>query len=648
VKLRRGSRIPERSILAFRFSPDHDFHMLTLHPPFRDHAVLQCEKPLTVGGTAAPRASVVAILAGATSSTTADSDGRWSIQLPALAAGGPHELIVKSDGETRRCIDVLLGEVWLCSGQSNMEWTLGMLTGLEADIAEANDPLLRCFTVARQPSDQPATTVTGDWHPTTPQNARDFSATAYFFARRLRVATGRPVGVIVSAYGGSTIASWLPQSVLVSRPEYRVFVSGDVVNQTAEDGLARFTPHPYEERDPIARGWESPELDDSSWAPLPVPGYWQDRGFRHNGAVWYRRTVDLPSDWAGLDLVLEIGACDDFDETFVNGTRVGGIGPEAPNAYATRRVYPVSAGLVASGSVVIAVRIFDHWGNGGITGGVQLRVAAARQKTLFLSGEWKAKVEKALPLRAPVSGLPPSVLYNGMIHPLVGCGLRGFLWYQGESDAPRAALYRMLLPDLIATWRARWNDPLLPFGIVQLANYQATSPEPMESDWAELRDAQLRAAQTVDHTGLAVAIDAGDAENIHPPQKRPVGERLARWALATVYRQSEIPWSSPLVADHWIEADAIFVRFTHEGNGLRSRHGIPLEGFQIAGADRHWRWAKAFVIQRDIVRVSAADLKNPLAVRYAWQSNPPCTLENSAGLPASPFRTDDWPLTTLR
>ena len=622
--------------------------MLTLHPPLRDHAVLQCEKPLIISGTTAPHASVVVILASAGSTTTAGNDGRWSVQLPALPAGGPHELIVESDGETRRCIDVLLGEVWLCSGQSNMEWTLGMLAGLEADIAGANDPLLRCFTVARQPSDQPATTVTATWQLTTPQNARDFSATAYYFARPLRAATGRPVGVIISAYGGSTLASWLPQTVLASRPEYRVFASGDVVQQNAENGLARFTPHPYEGRDALAEGWESPEFDDSSWALLSVPGYWQDRGFRHNGAVWYRRSVDLPSDWAGHDLVLEIGACDDFDETFVNGVRVGGIGPESPNAYATRRVYPISAGLVASGSVIIAVRIFDHWGNGGITGGVQLRVAAAREKTLFLSGEWKAKVEKSLPLRAPISGLPPSVLFNGMIHPLVGCSLRGILWYQGESDAPRAALYRMLLPDLIATWRARWSDPMLPFGIVQLANYQAPSIEPVESDWAELRDAQLRAAQTVDHTGLAVAIDLGDAENIHPTQKRPVGERLACWALATVYHQPEIPESSPLVADHWTEADAIFVRFTHVGDGLRPRHGLPLDGFQIAGANRHWRWARASIVQRDIVRVAADDLKNPVAVRYAWQSNPPCTLENSARLPASPFRTDDWPLTTLR
>jgi sialate O-acetylesterase len=622
--------------------------MLTLHPLLGDAAVLQCEKPLVIRGVAAPLGSVTVRFAGAGDTSTADAGGQWSVQLPAFPPGGPHELVVESGGETQRRSGLVLGEVWLCSGQSNMEWTLGMLKGLEADIAEADDPLLRCFTVARVPSDEPAADITGRWQPATPRNARDFSATAYFFARRLRAATGRPVGLIVSAFGGTVIASWLPKAVLASRSEYEVFASKDTGRNGTENDTASLLPHPYEERAPVAAGWESAGLDESSWGTLPVPGYWQDCGWRHNGAVWYRCTVELSPEWVGRELALELEACDDFDETFVNGTRVGGIGPEAPNAYATRRVYAVPAALVTGRRATIAVRVFDHWGNGGITGGVLLRLATAREETLVLSGRWKAKVEKALPLRAPTGELPPAVLYNGMIHPLVGCGLRGFLWYQGESDAPRAALYRMLLPDLIATWRSLWGDPLLPFGIVQLANYQATSPEPVENDWAELRDAQLLAARTMADTGLAVTIDVGEAGDIHPGKKRPVGERLARWALATVHGRPEVPWSSPLAADHWSDSEALHVRFTHAGDGLRARDGGPLQGFQIAGADRRWRWAEATIVQRDIVRVHAAKVKDPVAVRYAWQANPLCTLENSAGLPASPFRTDDWRLTTLR
>ncbi|MBW8777537.1 MAG: 9-O-acetylesterase, partial [Stenotrophomonas sp.] len=229
--------------------------MLTLHPLCGDHAVLQCEKPLTIRGTAAPLAPVTVTLASAIVTTTADAHGRWSAPFPSQAAGGPHELVVEAAGEIRRCTDIHFGEVWLCSGQSNMEWTLGMLSGLEADIAAASDPLLRCFTVARQPADEPAATVTGLWLPTTPAHARDFSATAYFFARRLRAATGRPVGIVVAAYGGSAIDAWLSPPVLASRPEYRVFTARSVERPTAAEDLTRFAPHPYEARTPIADGW---------------------------------------------------------------------------------------------------------------------------------------------------------------------------------------------------------------------------------------------------------------------------------------------------------------------------------------------------------------------------------------------------------
>lgn len=621
--------------------------MLTVHPLLGDNAVVQCEKPLVFrGGGAAPRACVTVRFAGLTGATTAGADGAWSVEFPAQPPGGPHELVVGSAAETLRRTGLLLGEVWLCSGQSNMEWTLGMLKGLEADIAAAGDPQLRCFTLTRVPQDAPSTDLSGIWREATPRHARDFSATAYFFACRLRAATKRPVGIIVSAFGGTSIASWLPREVLTSRPDYRRYWP------KAPDGKPpeadSFTPHPYEGRTPRADGWEAATFDDSAWNRLPVPGYWQESAWRHNGAVWYRRAIVLPMDWRGRDLVVEFGACDDFDETFVNGTRVGGIGPEAPNAYATRRVYPVPAAIMPGDTATIAVRVFDHWGNGGITGGAWLRRADGRAEPIPLSGSWRAKAEKALPLRATTDGLPPMVLYNGMIHPLVGCALRGFLWYQGESDTPHAALYRMLLPDLIAAWRSLWRDPLLPFGIVQIANHQPRSNEPVESDWAELRDAQLLTARTVPATGLAVTIDVGDAGDIHPNRKRPVGERLARWALATVHGRAEEPWSSPLPADHWIDGATLCVRFLHAGDGLRTRDGAPLGGFQIAGADRQWRWAEAEITQRDIVRLRAAEVSAPVAARYAWQANPPCTLENSAGLPASPFRTDDWPLITMR
>jgi sialate O-acetylesterase len=620
------------------------FPMFKLHPLLVDDAVLQCEKPLVISGTASPGAAVSVRFAAVTAVANATDTGAWSVHLPAFPSGGPHHLIASSGHESLSRKGLLLGEVWLCSGQSNMEWTLGMLSGQEADIASAEDPFIRFFTLPRSTQDRPVTEMSAVWLAASPKNARDFSATAYYFACRLRIATNRPVGVVVSACGGSSIASWLPLETLMSRPQYQPLLPSK--SEGTFSTKNNFTPHSYEARSLTTEGWESVGLCEEDWTALPVPGYWQESGWLHNGAVWYRHEVALPSRWQDRELVLEIGACDDFDETFVNGVLVGRIGPEAPSAYATRRIYSVPASLVSEGSITIAIRVFDHWGNGGIAGGVWLRCAVESEEAVSLSGQWKARVEKALPWRAPDTSVPPCALYNGMIHPLVGCGLRGFLWYQGESDVRNAALYRLLLPDLIATWRTKWSNDKLPFGLVQIANHQPRLSAPAESDLAELREAQLLTARTVPFTGLAVTIDVGEADNIHPRQKRPVGERLARWALATVYGQAITPRSSPLPARHWIEDQAICVQFTHTGAGLKARDGTAPKGFQIADASRIWRWADAEIFLCDSVRISIEGLIAPLAVRYGWQANPLCTLENSAGLPASPFRTDDWPLTT--
>lgn len=613
--------------------------MLKLHPLISDHAVFQRGKAILISGTASPGSPVSVRFAEDTLTATAGADGQWSVSFPAREAGGPFELSAGGEGRTLGRSDLMVGEVWLCSGQSNMEWTLAMIPGSEADIAAADDPLVRCFTVMRTPSDKPATEPDGKWDPATPGTSGNFSAVAWFFARRLRAKLGCAVGVIVPAFGGTAISCWLSREALDARPEY----AGLLVDQTPADS-EELLPHIDAGRSAESAGWET--CDDDAWETLEVPGMWQQQGWQLNGAVWYRRTVDLPAEWKGCELILFFGACDDFDDTYVNGERVGGLGQEAPSAYATRREYPLSAELTASGRLVIAVRVFDQWGFGGIANAAALKLAADPEQKILLEGPWKAKVERAFPLRTSTRPIPPVVLYNGMLHPLRSAVVRGFLWYQGESDAVRASLYRLLLPDLIALWRKDWGDPLLPFGVVQLANHKSREAEPGESEWAELRDAQLLTARTVSRVGLAVTIDTGEAENIHPRLKEPVGERLARWALAEVYGLTDGPWSSPLAADHWRKHDAVFVRFVHVGKGLRSRDGLPLSAFQIAGHDRCWSWAEAEIVAPDVVRVSGPGLLQPIAVRYGWQNNPDCTLENSAGLPASPFRTDDWELST--
>lgn len=611
--------------------------MPVLHPLCSDHAVISSAHP-RIQGTAAPAASVTVTLAVVSVTTTASSDGRWLAEFPALPSGGPYTLTARDSTGEAIATDILLGEVWLGSGQSNMEYNLAQTKDTEADIAAAHEPRLRVFMVVKANAPTaPLSTLTGRWQLITPREAGTLSAVAYYFGRKIVAETGLPFGIIVSAWGGSAIAPWLSEATLHSRPEYAAFIN--------ELTQARATPTPANDykqyEDPgiaaHATNWSSPALNDADWTLLNVPGQWQDEGWGSNGAVWYRRSVEIPAAWVGQELELYLGIVDDFDRTFVNGTLVGAMGIETPNWWSTPRYHTVPASLVTGATLHFAVRVFDIWGGGGIMGNATLRpLHQLDAKPLALSGRWFAKAELELPLRFPGGpALAPSSLWNAMVAPLLGTTLNGFLWYQGESDVNRARLYPRLLTDLINTWRSAFDAPELPFGIVQLANYQARKTTPSEAPWAELRDAQRRVALQTPACGLALAIDAGEADDIHPRYKKTVGERLALWALRQAYGRIAIAYSGPLPAEIWPDADGLRVRFTH-AEGLRVR-GDALRGFQLLAADCTWHWADTASIHNDTVFVRTASILAPVAVRYAWQANPETTLENAAGLPASPF-----------
>ncbi len=336
---------------------------------------------------------------------------------------------------------------------------------------------------------------------------------------------------------------------------------------------------------------------------------------------------------------LSLGVVDDFDRTFVNGVQIGAIGPETAIWWATPRFHTIPASLVTSTTLHLSVRVFDIWGGGGIMGNPTLCPLDPSSDTrpIKLSGIWRARAELELPLRFP-GGAPvaPTSLWNGMIHPLLGFFINGFLWYQGESDVSRAHLYQRLLNDLITTWRDAFETPRAPFGIVQLANYQERKPAPGEDPWAALREAQRLVALHTPACGLAIAIDAGEADDIHPRYKKTVGERLALWALCQTHGRTDLACSGPLPAEQWLENDGVRVRFSH-AQGLRVR-GDGLRGFELAGSDGVWTWADTANIDGDTIFVRATTVPNPCAVRYAWQANPETTLENAAGLPASPFQ----------
>lgn len=615
--------------------------MPTLHPLFGDHAIIASHRP-RIHGKADPGETVTVSLGSWESKTVADPNGRWSATFPSLPAGGPYLLTAKDRGGEVTSSDVWIGDVWLGSGQSNMEWSLALIKETEADRAQAPLPLLRFFTVPRVSIPfGPQKTLSGKWEVVTPQTVGEMSAVAFYFGRELVKATQRPIGMVVSAWGGSPIACWLPEETLQKRPEYASFLAELEAGRTKDFDPDADKPHKDVGISAEASTWMNPDVDDQNWDVLTVPGLWQNQGWNFNGTVWYRKTVEIPSSWVGCDLWLDLGAIDDFDQTWVNGILVGATGMETPSWWAFPRRYRVPREAITGTRVVIAVRVFDQWGNGGMLGNPTLApMAESGTAPLVLQGIWRARVEKKLPLRAPMGQIWPSSLWNGMIAPLQGVSFTGVIWYQGEADTERAILYRRLLNDLIVAWRSFFEEPEMPFGIVQLANYMERKDVPTESGWAELREAQRRVALTLPGCGLATAIDLGEAEDIHPRRKREVGDRLALWALHCVHGRKDLPYAGPLYAEHWREKNGIRIRFTH-AEGLQVR-GKELRGFQIAGMDRRWVWAEA-EIQGDTVFVSSPAVSTPVAVRYAWQANPEITLENAWGLPASSFRTDDWP-----
>lgn len=625
--------------------------ILTVHPLFSDHAVLPREAPLPVHGRAVPGQTVKISLAGQQATARTDGAGRWEATLEPLAPGGPHTLSLSTAAKQLIRRDILIGDVWLASGQSNMEWPLEQAIGGVESIPPAGLPRLRLFGVPRRGALEPQPECEAHWVECTRRSAAAFSAIGLHFGRTLLSGLEIPIGVINASWGGTTALAWTPAEFIRGRRELGALAEPLArVRRLVDTPLVEACTDTGNQGEGL--GWARTEFPDAAAPEIPLPGMWQASGMAFNGAVWFRRPLELPDEWVGESLQLELGAIDDFDTTYFNGVKVGGVGPENLAAYRTPRRYPVPAKLVRPGRNVIAVRVFDQGGLGGFCGpAAAMRVfpVGRPHDAIPLAGLWRVIIERPIPLPTAVSPLRPdemaaeaypSGLFNGMIAPLVRFPIRGAIWYQGESDVDRAQLYRSIFVNLISGWRAVWGRGDFPFLFVQLANYMARRDEPGEDAWAELREAQTLALR-LPATGMAVAADVGDADDIHPREKRVVGERLALAALSLAYGRS-MPSSGPLYANHAVEGGAIRVRFSHAGGGLRARGDGALRGFAIAGADRHFRWAQARIEGATVV-VTHPEIPAPVAVRYGWEANPPLSLENGAGLPASPFRTDDWP-----
>lgn len=614
---------------------------------FGDHMVLQRGKPVPVWGWAEPGTEVTVTARDQSAVATADDDGRWTAELEPLTVGAPFTVTVSSGDATHTFDDVLAGEVWLCGGQSNMQWSVKQSNHAAAEIAAADHPKLRVVSIPRINEPAPLADVGPvSWRVCSPETAGGFTAVGYYFGRTLLENLDVPVGLIDSNWGGTPIEAWTSAAALGPHPDFtervapiEAFIADpDAVDRARQEkdaweaGLRAAMSDPSE-------AWKATDLDDGDWGTLQVPGAWEDQGFLGvDGIVWYRRTVEIADAQAGQEGTLHFGRVDHNAKAYLNGERLPG-----KNGSRRAHTYNVPAGALHAGFNTLAVRVNDPTGPGGLMGkenATHLKLADGT--TLPLAGEWKARpsdLTAALSVPEHLNFFAKNQntgLYNAMIHPLAPYALRGAIWYQGEANASRAAQYRDLFPRMINDWRARWGEAF-PFYWVQLTNYRAVADTPGPSDWADLREAQSMTL-SLPHTGQAVIIDLGEAKDIHPKNKQDVGARLARIALAHDYGQ-DVAYSGPVYRSMRVEGDTARLSFDH-ADGLAARGGGPLQRFEIAGEDKKFVWAESTVDGADVL-VRSADVPKPVAVRYAWADNPEgCNLVNAADLPASPFRTD--------
>ena len=613
-----------------------------LHPLFTDNMVLQRGMADPVWGWTTPGQTITVIFRGKTVKATAGPDGKWTAKVGPFPAGGPYTLTV-SGPQTIALKNVMVGDVWLCSGQSNMEFGVGNGLNADAETAAANHPNLRLFTVNKRATLTPQDSTGGQWQACTPDTIKSqgtwngFSAVGYFFGRDLQQSLHVPIGLVLSSWGGTPAEAWTSETTLRKKvPDFDPQLDQLDAAKTGEPELAPRVAAWYAKNDPGTPGnWQDPALDDSAWKSFAQPGSFQASGIPElagiNGVVWYRKTLDLPAGDAGKDAVLHL-LVDDNDTTWVNGMEVG-----ATEGSDKKRAYPVPAALLKPTGNVIAVRLLDTGGFGGIFGdSSSLALSVTGGDTLPLAGQWRVHLgvplTQATPLPKSLAGNPdnPTELYNGQISPLTPFGLKGAIWYQGEANAGNAAQYRTLLPAMITDWRSAWGEGPFPFLIVQLAGHN-------DNTWPDLREAQWLTAENVPNTGIATAVDVGDPSNIHPPNKQEVGRRLALVAEAKVYGL-KVPYAGPVYKSMAVSGSSATLTFTHTDGGLTAKDGQPLSAFEIAGADGVFVPADARIAGTTVV-VSSPKVPSPAAVRYAWSGCPACSLYNGTGLPAFPFDT---------
>jgi sialate O-acetylesterase len=625
------------------------FSQLRLPGIFGDHMVIQRSQPVPVWGWSSPNEEIEIRFDQQQKKIIADKNGKWRINLDPEPAGGPFELSIK--GKTSIIIhDVLVGEVWLCSGQSNMEFQLKSVREADAEIYSANYPEIRHIKIPLTVSSIPKEDIQpAQWTVCSPKTAGNFTAVGYFFAREIAKRLQVPVGLINSTWGGTMIEGWTSLGAFEKSPEFKSIAAS--MNGKDIEPLIRERQLKLEGQiklleqnihDSVQEGdWKNPEYNSQDWPKISVASIWENQQLglgSLDGIVWYRKEIVLDSNAVDKPLKLSLGKIDDNDETYVNGIWVG-----STKNWEEKRVYLVPTGIFKPGKNIIAVRVEDTGGGGGFYEDSTALNLKTESTVVPLGNNWSFRVAKITNNGGGVGPNDyPSLLFNAMVNPLIPYGIRGVLWYQGEANAGRAYQYRQAFPLMITDWRQHWNEGNFPFYFVQLASFNAANGNSEKgSTWAELREAQTHTL-SLPATGMAVTSDIGESNDLHPKNKQDVGLRLAALALNNIY-QKPMEYSGPVYESMSVKGNKVYLSFTHIGSGLmvKDKYGY-IRGFEIAGVNHHFHYAKAYLENNKVI-VYADEVSSPVSVHYAWSDdNGDANLYNFEDFPAVPFRTDQW------
>lgn len=582
-----------------------------------------------------------------------EKTGYWKIRLPSMKAGGPYEMSIEGEGQIIKLQNIMVGDVWLCSGQSNMEWEVGSANNAEEEIENAEDDRIRHFKVNRAGSREPMNRIpiSGGWTVCSPKTVANYTAVGYFFAKELCQTQDVAIGLLHTSWGGSSIEAWMSAEALKMDDPYKIFQELQKKNQEAQVILVKKLEAKHGKIPTKDAGWSDNEtalwaatsIKDTDWKTMKVPMLWEEQDLPDfDGIVWFRKTIELTEAEVKAGITLGLGSIDDSDWSYINGHKIGSM----LGVYNIPRVYEVETEHLKVGENIITIRVEDTGYGGGFHGASEDLFLKTNAHISSLAGDWKYKIGAMFAASTEFRPIHmPTMLYNQMLHPILGYGIKGVIWYQGESNVhgEKAYQYRYDFTTMIEDWRTRWGQGDFPFLFVQLANFmKAPENANMPSNWAMIRESQSKTLKMTANTGQAVIIDIGEAEDIHPRNKQDVGKRLAFSARKIAYGE-DLVYAGPTYKSHIIKGNEVHIQLEHTGEGLvvRNKYGY-VNGFAIAAKDQKFIWGKARIEGNEIV-VWSDSIETPIAVRYAWADNPDdVNLYNEEGLPACPFRTDDW------